>query len=329
MMKKQRLFPLLLAILLFVPLLGGASASEASESETSAPVGEAFSTTEYVLNRDDDYYHFSSITDVQIRGYIGGDLIGFSYAPKVSATIDGNLRFAATALEVTGDVARSITVACGEATLAASSKSVYFIGDSLYFSGSTGDLTAEALEVSLSGRVDGDVNVQADRVTFLNGFSCTGSIRVTAKEVEFGPVDAAVVEWQQVTTGSEIGGQLLELLYSIPAQILIVLLLLFLLRKPFGSLCAGFNRDKVKIALTGLAGLFIPILAIFLLLTMIGMPVSLLLLAGYFFLFFICEPIAAILIAGAYINMETNILRPRSSSPALCCSSSCRFFRRP
>ena len=100
MMKKQRLFPLLLAILLFVPLLGGASASEASESETSAPVGEAFSTTEYVLNRDDDYYHFSSVTDVQIRGYIGGDLIGFSYAPKVSATIDGNLRFAATALEV-------------------------------------------------------------------------------------------------------------------------------------------------------------------------------------------------------------------------------------
>ena len=261
MMKKQRLFPLLLAILLFVPLLGGASASEASESETSAPVGEAFSTTEYVLNRDDDYYHFSSITDVQIRGYIGGDLIGFSYAPKVSATIDGNLRFAAT-----------------------------------------------ALEVSLSGRVDGDVNVQADRVTFLNGFSCTGSIRVTAKEVEFGPVDAAVVEWQQVTTGSEIGGQLLELLYSIPAQILIVLLLLFLLRKPFGSLCAGFNRDKVKIALTGLAGLFIPILAIFLLLTMIGMPVSLLLLAGYFFLFFICEPIAAILIAGAYINMENKYL---------------------
>lgn len=77
MMKKQRLFPLLLAILLFVPLLGGASASEASESETSAPVGEAFSTTEYVLNRDDDYYHFSSITDVQIRGYIGGDLDGF------------------------------------------------------------------------------------------------------------------------------------------------------------------------------------------------------------------------------------------------------------
>lgn len=156
--------------------------------------------------------------------------------------------------------------------------------------------------------MDGDVNVQADRVTFLNGFSCTGSIRVTAKEVEFGPVDAAVVEWQQVTTGSEIGGQLLELLYSIPAQILIVLLLLFLLRKPFGSLCAGFNRDKVKIALTGLAGLFIPILAIFLLLTMIGMPVSLLLLAGYFFLFFICEPIAAILIAGAYINMENKYL---------------------
>lgn len=41
---------------------------------------------------------------------------------------------------------------------------------------------------------------------------------------------------------------------------------------------------------------------------MIGMPVSLLLLAGYFFLFFICEPIAAILIAGAYINMENKYL---------------------
>ena len=136
-----------------------------------------YSTTSLETVSYTHLYHFSSITDVQIRGYIGGDLIGFSYAPKVSATIDGNLRFAATALEVTGDVARSITVACGEATLAASSKSVYFIGDSLYFSGSTGDLTAEALEVSLSGRVDGDVNVQADRVTFLNGFSCTGSIR--------------------------------------------------------------------------------------------------------------------------------------------------------
>lgn len=79
---------------------------------------------------------------------------------------------------------------------------------------------------------------------------------------------------------------------------MIVLLLLFLFRRPFGNLCAGFNRDKVKIVFTGLAGLFIPILAIFLLLTVIGMPVSLLLLAGYLFLYFVCEPVAAILIAG-------------------------------
>lgn len=183
----------------------------------------------------------------------------------------GNLRFAGVSLEVTGDVARNITVACGEATLAASSKNVYFIGETLYFSGSTGDLTVEAVEVSLSGRVEGDVDVQADRVTFLNGFSCGGTIRVTAKEVDFGPVEAAAVDWNEVTTGSEIGGRLLDLVYNIPAQILIVLLLLFLFRRPFGNLCAGFNRDKVKIVFTGLAGLFIPILAIFLLLTVIGM----------------------------------------------------------
>ena len=135
-----------------------------------------------------------------------------------------------------------------------------------------------------------------------------GTVRVTAKEVDFGPVEAAAVDWNEVTTGSEIGGRLLDLVYNIPAQILIVLLLLFLFRRPFGNLCAGFNRDKVKIVFTGLAGLFIPILAIFLLLTVIGMPVSLLLLAGYLFLYFVCEPVAAILIAGTYINMENKYL---------------------
>ena len=89
-----------------------------------------------MLDRDDDYFHFSSDAGVRISGYIGGDLIGFSNEPKISAVIDGNLRFAGVSLEVTGDVARNITVACGEATLAASSKNVYFIGETLYFSGS-------------------------------------------------------------------------------------------------------------------------------------------------------------------------------------------------
>ena len=311
MMTKQRfalLAALLAALLLCVPLLFGATAASDAPSEAPVSRGESFSMGEYVLDRDDDYFHFSSDAGVRISGYIGGDLIGFSNEPKISAVIDGNLRFAGVSLEVTGDVARNITVACGEATLAASSKNVYFIGETLYFSGSTGDLTVEAVEVSLSGRVEGDVDVQADRVTFLNGFSCGGTIRVTAKEVDFGPVEAAAVDWNEVTTGSEIGGRLLDLVYNIPAQILSVLLLLFLFRRPFGNLCAGFNRDKVKIVFTGLAGLFIPILAIFLLLTVIGMPVSLLLLAGYLFLYFVCEPVAAILIAGTYINMENKYL---------------------
>ena len=92
MMTKQRfalLAALLAALLLCVPLLFGATAASDAPSEAPVSRGESFSMGEYVLDRDDDYFHFSSDAGVRISGYIGGDLIGFSNEPKISAVIDG------------------------------------------------------------------------------------------------------------------------------------------------------------------------------------------------------------------------------------------------
>ena len=70
MMTKQR-FALLAALLLCVPLLFGATAASDAPSEAPVSRGESFSMGEYVLDRDDDYFHFSKI----FKKYTG-------YSPK-------------------------------------------------------------------------------------------------------------------------------------------------------------------------------------------------------------------------------------------------------
>ena len=175
----------LLSALVFAPV---SYAADADSSVSDTLVSQASSGSQNVsaagnvfdLNGDDDFVHFSAVEGIIINGNTEGDIIGFSYSPVINASVGGSVRYAANIIEIKGDVARNITVLAMEMTSSGSSKGVYFAGGTLYFSGSTGTLSAQAEKVYLSGQVDGDINIEADSVEFLNGFSCTGKITLTA-----------------------------------------------------------------------------------------------------------------------------------------------------
>ena len=84
------------------------------------------------------------------------DIVCASPRAKASGTIEGLTRASVLALG-------PLLARCGEATLAASSKSVYFIGDSLYFSGSTGE---DIQQYAYIGRLCCFVNTDAYLATF-------------------------------------------------------------------------------------------------------------------------------------------------------------------
>lgn len=313
----------LLSALVFAPV---SYAADADSSVSDTLVSQASSGSQNVsaagnvfdLNGDDDFVHFSAVEGIIINGSTGGDIIGFSYSPVINASVGGSVRYAANIIEIKGDVARNITVLAMEMTSSGSSKGVYFAGGTLYFSGSTGTLSAQAEKVYLSGQVNGDINIEADSVEFLNGFSCTGKITLTAGSVSFGPVDRSTVTFNEITTGSAITAAILGLFYDIPVNIILAFIIMFVFRRSLVSVYETFNADKFKITFMGFAAaVCIPFIAVLLLLTFVGTTVSLVIAVIYALLYYLSVAAASVIIGGVYMPVENKYLASAATAAIL------------
>ena len=313
----------LLSALVFAPV---SYAADADSSVSDTLVSQASSGSQNVsaagnvfdLNGDDDFVHFSAVEGIIINGSTEGDIIGFSYSPVINASVGGSVRYAANIIEIKGDVARNITVLAMEMTSSGSSKGVYFAGGTLYFSGSTGTLSAQAEKVYLSGQVNGDINIEADSVEFLNGFSCTGKITLTARSVSFGPVDRSTVTFNEITTGSAITAAILGLFYDIPVNIILAFIIMFVFRRSLVRVYETFNADKFKITFMGFAAaVCIPFIAVLLLLTFVGTTVSLVIAVIYALLYYLSVAAASVIIGGAYMPVENKYLASAATAAIL------------
>ncbi len=211
--------------------------------------------------------------DVTITGNIGGDVVVAARTVRIEsgATISGDVRIAAQDLIIAGDVTGDLLGAAGSIDLSGAT-----VGGNV-------DVRVEELTIDGTAAVAGDVRYQSDRdLTVGDDASVSGVVqRSSPSTLSSGNVSLA---------GETVWG-LARLLAMLVTGLIIVLAV------PGAAAAAadGARRQLVRSAITGFIALvLIPLAAFILLVTVIGIPVSLILLTLFWVTLYLSQVIVGL-----------------------------------
>jgi cytoskeletal protein CcmA (bactofilin family) len=229
---------------------------------------------------------------VTLGGSIDGSVNLASGRADIDGTIDGSLRILSGRVEITGTIGGDVVVAGGQVELLSSGQ----VNGNLIVAGGTvdlrgrvnGDVTGYAGNVTLGGTFQGAVDVNTSNLEILNTARISGPVTYVSRQ------DADVDNSAQLTQGIErdevdpwgngsnplgrASGSLLRTLWALIAGALIVL------AAPRLANQLGSNGKRiVRSLVTGIIALVVvPIVAVVLMVTVIGIPAGVILLAMYF-----------------------------------------------
>lgn len=160
---------------------------------------------------DDDVYIFSNSLD--IYGRITQDLSGFVYDSYIEGTIDGNLNMFSYNIEVSGNILKScrligqrvevngeidgnLIVIGNEIQVdqdAVIGRDATIIGGVITINGQIMDYTEIRAEtVTITGKIEGDVNIDAQEINIESGAVINGDLSYTSKEEAYIDDDAQI-----------------------------------------------------------------------------------------------------------------------------------------
>lgn len=233
--------------------------------------GPQFFTGALVSVRDDvegDVY--AAGQSITIEGDITGDVIAAGQNITINGDIDGNLRLAGQNITVNGAVSRSGTVFAAEVQL---SEAGSFGGDlvgsaeTIAIDGTIGrDLILSVGDLRVHGAVGGDLTYSSDTEALLSPDAVEGSAERVA------PSSSAEVD---ASPGTLFLGWILGLLYALIALIPIAVIAGLLFPRTVVRVTEHLVHSPWKALLVGfLASLVIPLVLLFLLITIIGAPLA-------------------------------------------------------
>ncbi|QGP92338.1 Polymer-forming cytoskeletal [Neomoorella glycerini] len=239
---------LLLLVLLAISLVAGPARAEEGERVTLGR-GQAVRDDFYAAGRMVEV--LGNITgdlmaagdSVTSEGDIGGDVLVASRTLNISGTVGGDVRAAGQNISLDGQVGRAVTVFGQQLAVkpgANVGRNLMFGGERLELAGAVGgNVRAWVDTVTVSGRVDGNLEIEADHLELLPGAQVKGDIMVKGANpplisegaeikgrVNYIPLAteaAKRMSWWQI-----LGRQLLSL-----AKLLGLALLMALLAAPF------------------------------------------------------------------------------------------------
>ncbi|MFY9271119.1 MAG: hypothetical protein WAO55_15355 [Candidatus Manganitrophaceae bacterium] len=283
----------LLALIFLFPYLflfsSTATATARDPGETSIlPAGEVV---------EGDYFAWGDV--VEILGTVHGDVYAAGGEVRVSGEIDGDLLAAGGKITLSGRVSQNARIAGGKIIADG------VIGRNLTVAGSEvdlnpsasiqGDVTAAAGELTVSSRIGGDLTTMTGKMRITPAAEVAGNVsyrsrRPAAIDPEAkiaGKVTAARLHGMFNLSPGQVVGALAALFFFFKAINFISTLIVGLL---IVFLFPGFSREVVSTLQTkpiaslgwGLAWLIVtPVVLIFLLTTVIGIPLALILFPLY------------------------------------------------
>lgn len=267
---------------------------------------------------------------ITVNGTVKGDLIVGGGDLNLRGKVEGNIRAVGGQIIITSLVGKNVTVAGGTVNLSDTAKIggnlVAGAGNMNLYSEVTGDLTAGAGQLTIGNKIGNEVNVGVGNLTIASTASVLGNVNYWSKE------DA------RVETGSQISGQISKFMpKELPAKTsgenlgkffagffavykLLSILSAFIIGIIFIKLAPVYTQNTINLISekplqtlgVGFLGLAVsPVLIITLLITVIGIPLSLILLASFFILIYLSKIIVAIFIGQKvvnYLKRQTNLV---------------------
>ena len=316
-------FLLKILIILFICVIVFPSITSASEFKS----GDKLVIMKDEVVNDDLYFAGNSIT---VDGVINGDLIAAGSEIKVTGTINGGIIVAGGSIIVTGKVTNDIKAAGGEVRIDGD------VGDNvLVFTGNlileknariARDLTLGAGTATIDGTVNGNINGGAsnmemngatkgnvtvnidNNIKISPGATIGGNLEYTApRPGEISGIVSGTTTYKETPVRREnfmsrLPGEILGYLWLLLIGIISLILAPELTQK----ISDDISVKPLKNLLWGLLFLIVtPIVAVLLLITIIGIPLSLILLVIYIILVYISRIYVGLWV-GQYVLRKLN-----------------------
>lgn len=316
-MKLKILLPLL-ALALLVPLAGQATAKKTSQNVYLAPdvihqgnyyvAGNAVEIAG-IVNGD----VFAVGNSITISGKINGDVFSAASNIRISGQIDGSVRVAASNVMIEGKISRNVMAAGSNVVITESAE----VGRNVMLAGAVvdargkigGNLEAAGNVVTVANEVGGNGYVRLDeegKLNFIGNGKIKGDLDYTAKETMvfadgkvLGQVTYKPLTFKKPHRGEVLGfltfGYLLVKLIKLFGLLVVGLVFISLARKKVLAITELMAKSPVKQIGQGVIWFFLtPIAGIILLFTVIGIPLALILFAGYAMMLYLGKVFAGI-----------------------------------
>jgi cytoskeletal protein CcmA (bactofilin family) len=254
-----------------------------------------------------DLYLFGG--DVEIAGTIKGDAIVSSGRLKVPGKVDGSLSVLAGDIEIAGTIGRSLRVAGGDVSLSGDvggdvvvaggsvtiEKTATVTGDLVVAGGDVsvlgpigGDVRGHVGSLTIDARVGGNVHVHADDVRLRTHTRIAGDLAYTSRKEARIELGATVTGKRQHTEparfypGDNLASWFASPIFRLLCALFAGLVFVLLLPRAAAVVADGIRGAPASSFVLGLVLLILtPVLILILLVTVVGIPIALILLASY------------------------------------------------
>lgn len=228
--------------------------------------------------------------DVYIPGTVNGDVSAFGARVEISGDVNGDMEVGCASLEIDGNVNGKLTG--GGAVLDLSGN----FGDDVEIGGAV---------IRLSGNYGGDVKIDSENVEISPNTNISGDLLYSARDIDIpdgatigGEVKHFVPVEPEKKKENPYLAYLYDVLWKIGAYFLIGLILWIIIPAKYETILSRITEKPFKSLLWGVLSLIVlPIIAIILMVTFIGIPAGIFIAILYFILVYTSQ-----VIGGTYIG---------------------------
>ncbi|MGL4338147.1 MAG: hypothetical protein ACRCST_14785 [Turicibacter sp.] len=267
-----------------------------------------------------DVYAFGNL--INLTGNTGGDILSFGSVIHVQSDgIGGNIRAAGNEITLNAGTVKNITVAGQHIIIEQQTQAdaIYVAGDDIQILGTANEVNVAGNTVFIDGEIFGDVDISCRELTLGENAKIHGTIEVEAKQEPrvLGNVEASQIEYKYLDNDHHFKWNVgfininpfFSRVYSFASAIGLTLLMV-LLGKPYLTRIQIQLVEKAYVPfLVGFGVLIgLPIASILLMITVIGIPFSLLGLFIYGILIYMAPVIFGITLGTLVIKDQNPYL---------------------
>jgi len=244
---------------------------------------------------------------ISITGNVKNDLFAAGSTISISNEIQDDLRAAGATITIGSKIKGETMLAGGQITLlptAVLEKNSYIAGNQIILDGTINDnITVKGERVALNGTINGNINIETSNLIIGEKAIVKGTLSYKSPQQSTIPDTAKIkeIQYQEKVIEHRQPMQRMDSIFKLLTSLATALLFFAIFRKNIGKIVTETFSDFGKKTLAGLGfSILTPIATIMILVTFIGIPISILLGITYF-LFIMLSKIGATMIFGTWI----------------------------